>query len=342
VPVAAAADADADHRGGDHLGGAGRRPGQRGHQDHRRRARLADQAVHRPDPEDPAPDRPDDRPATERRPQGERNGAGQLGPDRHHQRADGAVGQQERRQHPDRLLGVVGSVGERQPARGQPLGPLHQRADTGRRPPQSAPEPTLHRPGGAEAEQRRDGQRRQGADHAGRVPPAEAAPVDRPGPGVDHRRPHQPPDQGVAGAGRQPPPPGGQVPGHGSGQGGADHGDGLGGRHLDDGRDGVGHRRPQQQRAQQVADRGQGDRRAGPGTSRRDQGGDGVGRVVEAVGERERQGRHNGQHERRVHRYASPSATRSSHSASRAATRPTCSCGSAWPARSSTAKVARG
>ena len=36
------------------------------------------------------------------------------------------------------------------------------------------------------------------------------------------------------------------------------------------------------------------------------------------------------------------SRTRSSHSASRAVASPTCSCGSPWPARSSTAKVARG
>ena len=138
------------------------------------------------------------------------------------------------------------------------------------------------------------------------TPPQLTAPEAR----LHHRGAHQPPDQRVAGAGRQPPPPGHQVPDHRSGQGGTDHDHRLRRRHLDDAGDRVGHGRPQQQRTQQVADRGQDDRRSRTGASGRHQRRDGVGRVVEAVGERERQDGHNGQHERRVHPSAHPSLPR--------------------------------
>jgi hypothetical protein len=53
--------------------------------------------------------------------------------------------------------------------------------------------PDLHRPGRAKAEHRRDRQRHQGADHPGRTPTADPAPVDRPGARLHHRGAHQPP-----------------------------------------------------------------------------------------------------------------------------------------------------
>jgi hypothetical protein len=99
----------------------------------------------------------------------------------------------------------------------------------------------------------------------------------------------------------RPPPPREQIPGRRGRQGSADHLDRLRSRHLHDRGDGVGHRSSQQQRPEQVEHRGQGDRGAWAGASGSHQRRDRVGGVMEAVGERKRQGGHDRQPERRLH-----------------------------------------
>jgi hypothetical protein len=128
-------------------------------------------------------------------------------------------------------------------------------------------------------------QRRQRDEQDGLL---EAAGVEHAEAGLGDPSPGEAADEGVRRGGRQAQPPGEEVPGDGPDQPGEDHGlrDHVG---IDGLADGVGHVRLEDQEGDEV-ERGRPDNRhpwgQDPG---RDDGGDRVGGVVEAVGEVEHQ-----------------------------------------------------
>jgi hypothetical protein len=87
------------------------------------------------------------------------------------------------------------------------------------------------------------------------MPAADAAPVDRPGPASTTAAPTSPPTSAWLELEGSPHRQVSRFQVTGGGQGGTDHDHRLRRRHLDDAGDRVGHGRPQQQRAKQVADR---------------------------------------------------------------------------------------
>ncbi len=196
--------ADPDDGGGDHLGrrdggaqvGAG--------EDHRRRRRLADEAVERSQVEDAPPDRADDAPASHGRPEGERGAAGDLRPQRHRERVQVSAWRAAaprsrrspsvRRSHRGRTRAPPTSATGR---RGAARRPGAWRAASSRG--ASARE----REAAGEADGGRDGQGDQHAEDADRPPAVEAAPVDRVDPRRRERRADQSADQGVPRARRQ-------------------------------------------------------------------------------------------------------------------------------------------
>ena len=97
-------------------------------------ARLAHEPVEAAQWEDPSPDRPDDRPATEGGPEREGERARHGHADRGRQVARMAARDEQRGDDPDRLLGVVRAVAERQPGRRDPLGPRGRDCGTGSSP----------------------------------------------------------------------------------------------------------------------------------------------------------------------------------------------------------------
>ena len=211
-PPAAAADAD-DRRRHD-VRGRHRRAHERGAEDHAGRRRLAGEPVDRLDPVDAAADRLDDPPAAERGAEGQRGGTGEDGPRGRRRAREPAIGHEQRREQPDRLLGVVRAVAERQPGGHQPLAGAHRRRPA----PRAVAQPSLHRArddqGGERAEHGRDRQRDRRADDADRAQAVQPAPLHRVGPALDERRADEAAHERVARARRQPEPPRQRVPRH--------------------------------------------------------------------------------------------------------------------------------
>ena len=83
-------------------------------------------------PEDPPADGPDDRPSAERRPERQRQRAGELGPRRRGEAADAAVGEQHDGHDTDGLRRVVRAVAEREHPRHDPLAGTHAGRARGR------------------------------------------------------------------------------------------------------------------------------------------------------------------------------------------------------------------
>ena len=115
------------------------------------------------------------------------------------------------------------------------------------------------------------------------------------------RRPTSPPTSACPELDGRPSAPGDDVPGHRRGQAGADHRRRFGGRDGDDAADRVGDRGAEQQRAEQVEDRGEQDRLQRPRGARGDQRGDRVGGVVQPVRDGERERKDDRDDERGVH-----------------------------------------
>ena len=99
---------------------------------------------------------------------------------------------------------------------------------------------------------------------------------------------------------------------------------------------GVGHRSAEQERAEQVGDRGHEDGRERPRCTRGDQRGDGVGGIVEAVREREGERHRDGCDEDDVHGYA---PAERAGSVFIAAIRPSCPMAAAPAARASSTRT---
>ncbi len=287
----------------DDLGRADRRADDRGREDDAGAARLADQPVQAPEREDPPADRPDDRPAAEGGPEGQRQRAADDDP-------SGA----------ERLVAwpLATSSAAMIPtafwASFEPwLKASHAEAThwTPRTGPRNR---TVARPIARRARRSRTRATtnprqvaRRSPTRTPKTPPSwpswTGSPVDRVETGVEQRRADQAADQGVARARRDPPPPGEGVPDDRSGQAGADDRHGLLRRHGHDLGDRVGDGGADEQRAEEVEHRGHRDGRERPGDPRRDEGRDRVRRVVEAVRQGEREGHHDRQDERQVGRH---------------------------------------
>ena len=139
-------------------------------------------------------------------------------------------------------------------------------------------------------------------EYADRMQPVQPTPADRVKPALDERCAYETADEGVSRARGKAEPPGGQVPGHGGHQAGADHANRGRGLERDDSPDRVGDRRSDQDRAEHVEDRRKEHRLEGAGSPGRYQGGDRVRGVVEAVRDGEGEREHDRNRKARVHR----------------------------------------
>ena len=106
---------------------------------------------------------------------------------------------------------------------------------------------------------------------------------------VGDRRTDQTANQAVARRRGKPQPPGEQIPGRRARQARPDDGDHLGLRNGDDLADGVGHLSSEEDRARHVEHPRQQNRLTRRGTTGGHQGGNRVGRIMEAVGQGERE-----------------------------------------------------
>ena len=192
-------------------------------------------------------------------------------------------------------------MAEGQRRRHRPLGGGRRTAPAPGRPPGGRPQTADRQQRGSDAERRRDGERRERSDHADRMPTLDPAPVDRLGAAGDERRSDEAADERVAGARRQPQSPCRDVPDDRREQARGDHLDPGVPADGHDAADRVGHRGPDDERAEQIEDRRQQRGLQRPGGARRHERRDRVRGVVDPVGEREQDRERHGETESGVH-----------------------------------------
>ena len=244
-------------------------------------------------------------------PSGQRGGAGEDGPRGRRRAREPAIGDQQRREQPDRLLGVVGAVAEREPGGHQPLAGAHRRRPA----PRAVAQPSLHRArdgqGGERAEHGRDRERDRRADDADRAQAVQPAPLHRVGAALDQRRADEAAHERVARARRQPEPPRQRVPRYRRQQAARDHGDRRLAVDRDDAADRVRDRCADEQRSERVEHGGEQQRLGWAGHAGRHERRDRVRGVVDAVGERECEHEQQRDPEAEVHRASSAGASAS-------------------------------
>ena len=189
-------------------------------------------------------------------PDGERERADQLHPQRHHERRDRAG---RHRASVIRPIVFWASFVPWAKASAEDVTHSPRRIErvTPRRARRSDRAATSSPPSRRRPHHRGDGEGDEDSRHSHRTPPVEARPVHGAEPTDRDPGSHQPPDERVRGRRRQPPPPGRQVPRHGSEQRGEQDAQRVGRADADQPTDRVGHGRPGQDRPEDGEDRRQ-------------------------------------------------------------------------------------